>query len=73
MSNSELIYQGNVRIYLQGKGALQPFDQNYQIPYHYYIGSPVSEMVVKDFRKEPLDSARKVLSGLERNEFADVS
>lgn len=65
-------FEGYVNIYLQGKGALQPIDINIQDPFSYYVGSPASKILVKDFRKEPTDAAKLTLLGKSKSEFADV-
>src|SRR5919108_6066763 len=68
---SNLIFEGNVQVYLQGKNALLPFgsiDQNIS----YFIGSRQSDLTLRDYRHKQIHAAQHVLSGKNGFEFADV-
>ena len=71
MNNQNLHYLGKADIYLQGMDALQPLEitQNYIA---YYIGCPVSNIIVYDFRKAPALAAERALKGVGEEKFADV-
>ena len=72
MGRDELIFRGNVCVYLQGKQALQPVDIHQENSLNYYIGSPVSKIHLHDFREAPNDAARRAIIGVDGYEFADV-
>jgi hypothetical protein len=68
---SNLIFEGNVEVYLQGKDALLPqgrITQNIS----YFIGSQQSELTLKDYRSRQIQAAQHILSGKNGFEFADV-
>ncbi len=69
---SEIVYEGNVRVYLQGKGALLPYGRLDQKNISYFLGSRRSSILLKDFRQKPAHAARHILSGNNSIEFADV-
>lgn len=66
------VYHGNVQVYLEGQGALQVLEANGKDQHVYYIGSPESKILIKDFRKEPIAAAKIALQGQKEAEFADV-
>jgi hypothetical protein len=68
---SELIFEGNVQVYLQGKNALLPhgtLGNNAT----YFIGSRQSPLTLRDYRHKQINAARHILSGKNGFEFADV-
>jgi hypothetical protein len=69
---SEIIYEGNVCVYLQGKGALLPHGRLDQKNISYFLGSRRSSILLKDFRHKPIHAARHILSGKNGIEFADI-
>lgn len=69
---TNLIFEGNVQVYLQGKNALLPYGTlNHEI-ITYFIGSRRSSLTLKDFRQRPIRAAHHILSGKNGFEFADV-
>ncbi|RPJ26925.1 MAG: hypothetical protein EHM33_09880 [Chloroflexi bacterium] len=72
MTNSDIIYSGNARVYLEGKGALQPVDVSDPNCYTYFVGSVESAIKIKDFRPEPIHAAEAKIQNKLVGEFADV-
>lgn len=72
MKHKKQIFQGNARVYLQGKGALQLVDKSNAQCYTYFIGSMESEIKIKDFRQEPIQAAQATIEGRFDLEFAEV-
>lgn len=68
----EMKFQGNVKVYLEGRDALEITNSVSDYPIIYYVGSPESEIQVRDFRKLPIQAAKRALSGQDIYEFADV-
>ncbi|MDL1911737.1 hypothetical protein FBQ81_13775 [Chloroflexi bacterium CFX6] len=67
-----LVYRGNARIYLQGKGALQPVDISDINCYTYFVGSVESSIKLLDFRYDPNKAAEARLNNRLDREFADI-
>ena len=73
MDTRDILYQGNVNIYLEGQRALLPITHLEESDnMAYFIGSDNTRLLVRDFRKTPNDVAKQVLSGDNSVEFADV-
>ena len=71
MNNYKTKFSGFADIYLQGLDALQPLEDK---PEHmtYYLGCPVSNILIQDYRLEAAVAARLALNGHNENNFADV-
>lgn len=67
-----VVYRGNARVYLQGKGALQPVDISDSNCYTYFVGSAESSIKLLDFRHEPNQAAEAKLENRLNGEFADI-
>jgi hypothetical protein len=66
-----IVYDGPVRVYLQGNNALLPIDAtNQQITY--WIGSEKTKLLLRDRRYLPIEAANRILKGENGFEFADV-
>ncbi len=72
MSKENILYQGNVQIYLQGERALLPTGSGRDDQIAYFIGSKKSKLLIRDFRKRPMLAAQRGHSGIEGTEFADA-
>ena len=72
MSKENILYQGNVQIYLQGEKALLPTGSDREDQVAYFIGSKKSKLLIRDFRKRPILAAHRGQSGIEGTEFADA-
>lgn len=72
MSKRKDIFQGNVQIYLQGQNALIPVGEIREDQMTYFIGSKNSNILIRDFRQNPIFAAHKALSGLDGVEFASI-
>ena len=72
MSKENILYQGNVQIYLQGEKALLPTGSGREDQVAYFIGSKKSKLLIRDFRKRPILAAHRGQSGIEGTEFADA-
>lgn len=70
MLNENVLYRGNVQIYLQGQRALLPVDSHRNDQVAYFIGSKKSKLLVRDFREEPILAAQRAPLGIEAAEFA---
>ena len=70
MLNENVLYRGNVQIYLQGPRALLPIDSHRQDQVAYFIGSKKSRLLIRDFRAEPILAAQRAPLGIEAAEFA---
>ena len=66
------LYDGNVQIYLEGHGALQVIDAKRADCHKYYIGSPKSAILIKDYRSDPNQAAKAKLNGQTHDDFAEV-
>lgn len=68
----EIIYQGNVRVYLQGRNALTPISPEMPSNGHiaYYIGDTKTDLVLYDHRPETVSEARQILQTKYQNGFA---
>lgn len=65
------IFQGNVRVYLQGKNALRPmFTNDQEIQYH--IGQENTKFLIRDYRKKTVVAAQEAISKQYQNGFADT-
>ena len=66
-----ILFDGNARVYLQGRNALVPIKtQNNRITY--YIGNRNTKLLLRDFRCNPVNAAHQFLQGKNGFEFADV-
>ena len=72
MSKENVLYQGNVQIYLQGEKALLPTGSEREDQVAYFIGSKKSKLLIRDFRKRPILAAHRARAGIEGTEFADA-
>lgn len=72
MDNKDVIYQGNARVYLQGRGALQPTNVGSSECYTYFVGTEASAIKIKDYRQEPNRAAAAKIENRLEGEFADV-
>jgi hypothetical protein len=72
MFKGHYLYQGNVQIYLQGQKALLPVDSIREDRMTYFIGSKKSNLLIRDFRQDPILAAQRAASGIEGAEFADA-
>jgi hypothetical protein len=71
MNTGKYIFQGNVRIYLQGENALCPMITNAQEA-HYRIGQENTEFIIHDYRREPVLAAQKAISTQYQNGFSNT-
>jgi hypothetical protein len=65
-------FQGEVQIYLQGQNALIPFGEICKDQMTYFIGAKRSQIIIRDYRENPILAAQRVLSGLDGTQFADI-
>ena len=72
MTKENVLYQGNVQIYLQGERALLPAGLDREDQVAYFIGSKKSKLLIRDFRKRPILAAHRGQSGIEGTEFANA-
>jgi hypothetical protein len=72
MGRGNLTFTGGVKIYLEGKNALLPLDNQSDKMMSYFIGSPESTIRINDYRRIPIEAAKRALSGIDINEFADL-
>lgn len=67
-----IIYTGNVQIYLQGKNALLPSGSITENHMMYHVGSIKSNIIITDYRRDPIFAAQKALAGMDGIEFASI-
>ena len=72
MIKENVLYQGNVQIYLQGEKALLPTGLDREDQVVYFIGSKKSKLLIRDFRKRPILAAHRGQAGIEGTEFANA-
>ena len=72
MSKENLLYKGNVQIYLQGEKALLPTGTERADQVSYFIGSKKSKLLIRDFRRRPIQAAHRGHAGVEGTEFANA-
>ena len=72
MSKENVLYRGNVQIYLQGENALLPVNSSHEDQVAYFIGSKKSRLLIRDFREEPILAAHQASLGIENRQFADA-
>jgi hypothetical protein len=72
MTKENVLYQGNVQIYLQGEKALLPTGLDREDQVAYFIGSKKSKLLIRDFRKRPILAAHRGQAGIEGTEFANA-
>ena len=72
MSKENLLYRGNVHIYLQGQRALLPIHTLREESMSYFIGSKKSKLILRDFREESILAAHRTPAGIESTAFADA-
>jgi hypothetical protein len=70
--DNDLIFQGSVAIYLQGDNALEPTAHPLANEAHYFIGSEQTNLLVHDFRHEPIQAAQNALAGEDVRGFANI-
>jgi hypothetical protein len=68
MSN---LFEGQVHVYLEGQKVLEltSVTEDEMI---YYLGSKHTNLIIKDFRREPNFAARQILDGNDEVSFADT-
>lgn len=71
MINSEIKYRGHAQIYLHGNNALEPIDLNSN-SMNYYVGCSASNILIRDYRAEAAQAAKRALDGLDEDKFADI-
>jgi hypothetical protein len=71
MINREIKYRGHVQIYLHGNNALEPIDLNSN-SMNYYVGCSASNILIRDYRAEAAQAAKRALDGLDEDKFADI-
>jgi hypothetical protein len=59
----EVLFQGYVDVYLQGKSALAPFGKLKDDLIKYYVGNSNTRITVKDYRKGAVNAVHKIISG----------
>jgi hypothetical protein len=69
---SNLQFQGNVNIYLQGPDALEPMANRQNGHMAYYVASPESEITIYDFRHSSVKAAKRAIATFDDLDFADV-
>jgi hypothetical protein len=67
----EILFQGQVDVYLQGKSALAPFGKLNDDLIKYYVGNSNTRITVKDYRKEPVCAVHKIISGDQNLKFSE--
>ena len=71
MSNYSVLFEGSVRIYLQGNNALQVIPAtNLAEEMHYYIGNESTQFLIHDFRKKTVKEAQEAIQRQYQNGFA---
>ena len=72
MSKENYLYRGNVQIHLQGQNALLPIRSQHGDHIACFIGSRKSQLIIRDFRQEPVLAAQYTPAGIEGSEFAQA-
>jgi hypothetical protein len=72
VNEKQLIFDGNVSLYLYGNGALKPIGAIANNISSYYIGGVQSNLIIHDHRPEVVSAAQLVLGGHVEINFADV-
>jgi len=67
----QILFQGHVNVYLQGKRALSPFGKLHKNLIKYHVGNPNTRITVKDYRKEPVSAVHAIISGNEDFKFSE--
>jgi hypothetical protein len=69
---NEIIYQGLVRVYLQGKNALIPILSGMELDGHifYYIGDTTTNLILCDHRSEIVAETQQIFQTQHQNGFA---
>jgi hypothetical protein len=69
MNKKHVIFQGNVNLYLQGDSALLPLvlEDSQMIS---VIGAEDTDIVLRDYRKKPIQAAKKLREGFQNINFA---
>jgi len=70
--NTKLHYRGPVKVILEGTGALEPTASppGGTNEMRYYVANPQSTILVRDFRRNPVRTAQRILEGKRVNGFA---
>jgi hypothetical protein len=71
MKKGNLIFRGNVRLYLEGLGALVVIDRSNMDQITYCVGSLASSILIRDHRPKPINAALNTIDGNETTEFAE--
>jgi hypothetical protein len=71
MMTGKYIFQGNVRVYLEGQNALCPTVTTDQ-EMHYHIGQENTELIIRDYRAKPILAAQKAISTQYQNGFSNT-
>jgi len=66
------VYEGNVSVYLEGQKALLPVEVNSPDEMTYFIGAEQTNLIIKDFRRNPNQVAERVIAGEEGLDFAEI-
>jgi len=72
MSELEVLFEGNINVYLNGENALWVIDTNQTRNMDYYLGSPESKIKVTDFRYDSVNVAKQALQDEFMDSFADI-
>ena len=66
-----ILFEGNTRVYLQGKNALLPIKtETDQITY--CIGTRKTNLLLRDYRLNPIKAARSIMQGKTGFEFTEI-
>lgn len=69
---SDVFFQGNVQIHLQGNEALLPVETLQKNRITYYIGDQDTALLVRDYRQAPIHAAHLAISGKDGKDFARI-
>ncbi|MBN1314072.1 MAG: hypothetical protein JXA42_01345 [Anaerolineales bacterium] len=70
MLENDIRFQGTVRVYLQGKEALELADSESQSTMSYFVGAAESRILIHDQRSDSTSAAMAALSGGEMSLFS---
>ena len=62
MDAKDLIYQGNARVYLQGKNALLPIVPTDLDRISYYLGEKCTNLIISDYRHQSVNAANRAIA-----------
>jgi hypothetical protein len=69
---SDVFFQGNVQVHLQGKEALLPVETRQNNRITYFIGGQDTALLVRDYRQDPIHAAHLAISRQDGKDFARV-